>query len=509
MNIGTSLTLNANRHPEKIAIICEGRVYSYRDFNDEVNRLANGILQLGYQKGEKVALFMKNSDHFVIAFYALVKAGLVVVPVNFRLTANETSYILAQSDSVAVFCDAEYEEVISAAQKKASNVNHIIVHPKASNPSHLSWNAVSSDNKNEPDTLVVSTDDAEILFTSGTTGLPKGALFDHQRIVNVNTAFIMGTELNQDDRLIHLAPLFHSAQLNLFFITGIMVGTTNIIHRDFNPAEVLKAIEDYKITYFFGVPAMYNALLQVPNREQYNLSTVQKCLYGAAPMAPGLINQAMELFDTEQFYNLCGLTEAGPGGILLYPDEHKTKLGAGGKAMFLTNVRVVDENMEDVQSGEAGEFIIKGGTVMKEYYKKPEETKKTFHEGWLLTGDLATIDDEGYITIVDRKKDMIISGGENVYSVEVEQVLNSHPKILEAATIGFPDEKWGEAVGAVLVLKEGKSINEEELIAFCRERLAGYKIPRKFVYTDQLPRNTSGKILKYQLRETYKIEVSQ
>ncbi|QBQ04587.1 class I adenylate-forming enzyme family protein [Sporosarcina pasteurii] len=509
MNLSTSLTLNANRHPDKIAVICEGRSYTYKELNDEVNRMANGFLQLGYKKGDKVGMFMKNSDHFIITFYALAKAGLVIVPVNFRLTATETSYILAQSDCIAVICDAEYEEIISEASKNETDVKHTIVHPQASESENLNWDEVRSNNVQEPPVEVVATDDAEILYTSGTTGQPKGALFDHQRIVNVNTAFIMGTEINQHDRLIHLAPLFHSAQLNLFFLTGIMVGTTNIIHRDFNPVEVLKAIEEYKITYFFGVPAMYNALLQVPEREKYNLSTVQKCLYGAAPMAPGLIDQAIELFGTDQFYNLCGLTEAGPGGVILYPDEHKTKLGAGGKAMFLTNVRVVNDNMEDVQSGETGEFIIRGGTVMKEYYKKPEETSQALKGGWLFTGDLATIDAEGYITIVDRKKDMIISGGENVYSVEVEQVLNSHPKILEAATIGFPDERWGEAVGAVLVLKEGETVNEDEIITFCRERLAGYKIPRKFVYIDQLPRNTSGKILKYQLRETYQNEILQ
>lgn len=503
MNIGTSLTLNSNRHPEKQAVICEGRTYNYRQLNEEVNRLANGLIARGYQKGEKASIFMKNSDHFVIAFYALVKAGLAVVPVNFRLTARETSYILAQSDSVIVFCDAEYESLICEATSNVPDVREIIVHESAREDSNTSWQEVLSDSVKEPKVEVIATDDAEILFTSGTTGQPKGALFDHQRILNVNTALIMGSEMNQRDRIIHLAPLFHSAQLNLFLLTGIMLGTTNIIHRDFNPVEVLKAIETYKITYFFGVPAMYNALLQVQNYENYDLSSVGKCFYGAAPMAPGLIQSAIKLFGTDQFYNLCGLTEAGPGGIILYPKEHKTKLGAGGKAMFLTNVRVVNEQMEDVQSGETGEFIIKGETVMKEYYKKPEETSQTFKGDWLLTGDLAMIDEEGYITIVDRKKDMILSGGENIYSVEVEQVLNSHPQILEAATIGFPDEKWGEVVGAVLVVKKGETIDEQELETFCRERLAGYKLPRKYVYSDELPRNASGKILKYQLRETY------
>lgn len=502
MNISTSLTLNANRHPEKLAVVCEGRTYTYQQLNEEVNRYANGLRKLGYEKGQKAAIFMKNSDHFVIAFYALIKAGFVIVPVNFRLTAHETSYILNQSDTVVVICDQEFEETIAKSCESAEHVAHVFVVEEATYSEHKSFASLKDDAISEPDVVVKRTDDAEILFTSGTTGLPKGALFDHERIINVNTGVIMGTEMNANDRLIHLAPMFHSAQLNLFVITGIMLGTLNVIHRDFNPVEVLKAIDDYKITYFFGVPAMYNALLQVPNSESYDLSSIQKCFYGAAPMAPKMIEQSVELFGTDQFYNLCGLTEAGPGGVILYPEDHKTKLGAGGKAMFLTNARVVNDDFEDVAPGETGEFILKGETIMKEYYKKPEETQKTFRDGWLLTGDMATVDEEGYITIVDRKKDMIISGGENVYSVEVEQVLNSHPKVLEAATIGFPSEKWGEVVGGVIVVKEGETIDEEELKAFCREKLAGYKIPRQFEYVDQLPRNASGKILKYQLRET-------
>lgn len=503
MNLATSLTINANRHPDKMCITCEDRTYSYKEFNQEVNRLANGLSALGLNKGDKVGIFMKNSDHFGIALYAIWKVGLVVVPINFRLTAMETHYILEQSDCVALFCDEELEETVAKAAEGLNELKHIIVHSSASNESHLSWNKVISEDVNEPNIVVLNTDDAEILYTSGTTGKPKGALFDHQRILNVNMAFIMLKRLNAEDKLLHVAPLFHSAQLNLFFTSGIMLGASNVIHRDFHPVTTMQTIQDHGITIFFGVPAMYNAMLQVPNRDTYNLSSIRTCGYGAAPMAPALVEQSMELFGTDQFYNLCGLTEAGPGGVFLSPEDHKTKLGAGGTAMFFTNIRVVNEQMEDVQPGETGEFVIKGETVMKEYYRKPEETQKTFSDGWLLTGDLATIDKDGYITIVDRKKDMIISGGENVYSVEVEQVLNSHPQVLEAATIGVPDEKWGEMVAAIIVPKNGEAIDEEEVLRYCKDRLAGYKIPKKFFYSDVLPRNASGKILKYQLRDSF------
>ncbi|MBK3495458.1 long-chain fatty acid--CoA ligase [Viridibacillus sp. YIM B01967] len=503
MNLTTPLVLNANRHPDKMCVTCEGRTYSYQQFNEEVNKLANGLIQLGLKHGEKIGLFMKNSDHFVIALYAIWKAGGVVVPINFRLVAPEVAYILEQSECKMVFCDAGLEDITANADNGHNSLEHIIVQQEAKLHGHLSWASILSDDCSEPRMVVLNTDNAQILYTSGTTGRPKGALFDHQRVMNVNMNFLVMKSMAADDVFLHLAPLFHSAQLNGFFTTAIYLGASSVIHRDFDPVSTLEAIEEYGITVFFGVPAMYNAILQVQGK-QYNLSSVRVCGYGAAPMAPALVERAVELFGTDQFYNLCGLTEAGPGGVFLAPEDHKTKLGAGGKAMFLTNVRVVTDDMENVKPGEVGEFVIKGETIMKEYYRRPEETQRAFSDGWLLTGDMATVDEDGFITIVDRKKDMIISGGENVYSVEVEQVLNSHPQILEAATIGLPDEKWGETVVGIIVSKENLTLNEEEVKNFCSERLAAYKIPKKFIYTEVLPRNASGKILKYQLREEIK-----
>lgn len=503
MHVSEALAINATRHPNKLIFACEGREYTYRQFNEEVNRMAHGLLALGYKKGDKIGIFMKNSDHFMLAFLAIVRAGFVAVPINFRLTSTETSYILEQSEAKAVFCDDVFEEIVVGASEKTERTHDIIVQPVATYTGSIDWATVRTDDTSYPRVLVTGADDAEILYTSGTTGYPKGALFDHQTVVNVHISYTLCLTLTSEHRALCIAPLFHSAQLNGMTLTAIYLGMFTVIHRDFNPEAVLADIEKYKLSAFFGVPAMYTALLQVPNKEQYDLSTIDKCMYGAAPMAPALIESAMQLFGTRSFYNFCGMTEAGPGGVFLKPEEHDTKLGAGGKAMFLYNTRVVDEDMNDVAPGEIGEFIMRGATIMKEYYRKPEETQKTFRDGWLMTGDLATIDEDGYITVVDRKKDMIISGGENVYSVEVEQVLNSHPHILEAATIGLPDERWGESVTAVIVAKPNVVIDEQEIIAYCREHIASYKIPRKFLYEDALPRNASGKILKYQLRDEY------
>jgi acyl-CoA synthetase (AMP-forming)/AMP-acid ligase II len=502
MNIGSFLSQNARKFSNKLAIECEGRSYTYKELNEEVNRFAHGLLQLGAKKGEKIALMMRNSNHFVISFFAAAKIGAVVVPVNFRLTSSEVQYILLQSHTSFVICDGEFEETITAAVEQL-DVRGIITIGITKNEKYYSYSAILQDQKTDPPIEVFEDDDLEILYTSGTTGRPKGALFDHKRIFKVGLTMIISMGIGTKERFLHLAPLFHSAQLNLFLLSGVVLGATHIIHRDFHPVKALQAIQDHKITHFFGVPAMYNFLLQVPNASDYNLSSILRCGYGAAPMAPELVRKSMELFKTDQFYNLCGLTEAGPGGILLDPEGHKNHLGKGGKAAFLTEARVVDEEGKDVTPGVVGEFVLQGESIMKEYFEKPEETKKTLKDGWLHTGDLATIDEEGFITLVDRKKDMIISGGENVYSIEVEEVLYEHPKVLEAAIIGLPDEVWGEAVCAVIVAKAGETLDGEELKAFCRKKLAGYKVPRIIYMEKELPRNASGKILKYQLRKKF------
>lgn len=501
MDLTVPLILHAHRTPKKVCLVYQDNEYSYQSLNEEVNRYANGLMAHGVKKGDKIAVFMKNSDDFIIAAYAIWKVGGVLVPINFRLTANELSYILNQSDSVFMLADAELEDICKEVTVQLPRLLSVAITPTATTEGFLSFRALRTDNSAETGVELSPLDDAEILYTSGTTGKPKGALFDHHTVLNVNVAYNHIARLNEEDCYLLVAPIFHSAALNLVFLTTMFSGGTLVVHRDFHPVEVLKAIEKHKVTTFFGVAAMYNAFLQVPPKT-FNLSSIRFCAYGAAPMSPALIEKSMTYFGTDQFYNYCGLTEGGPGGIYLSPEQHKTNLGAGGKPMPLTNARVVNEQMEDVAPGVVGEFILRGATMIKEYYKKPEESRKTIVDGWLLTGDLATIDDEGFITIVDRKKDMIISGGENVYSVEVEQVMGGYSKIQEVTVIGLPDEHWGERVAAVIVLKPDEIMDEQELKDYCTDKLAGYKIPRQFFYVDQLPRNASGKILKYNLRES-------
>lgn len=502
MNLFQGLERNARNNSDKTAIVFNDREYSYREYNAEVNRIANALIDFGIKKGDKVALMMKNSDTFIFVYYGILKAGGVAVPINFRLTAHETRYILNHSDSVIVFADEEFAETLAKAAEGNDKLQRQII----SGSNKLEHQQLLSDFRStsaeNPNLEVLESDDAEILYTSGTTGLPKGVVLDHHRVCHVGILMAVTMKMGPEDRILHVAPLFHSAQLNLFLVSATMLGCTQIVQQDFHPVETLKMIAQHKISLFFGVPTMYNFFLQVP-QGMFDVSSIKRCGYGAAPMPIATLQKSIEMFGTDQFFNLCGLTEGGPGGIFLTPEEHKTKLGVSGRANHFTDARIVDEHGVDVKPGEVGEFIISGETIMKEYYKNPEETHKTLKDGWLYTGDLATIDEDGFITLVDRKKDMIISGGENVYSTEVEQVLYRHPDILEAAVIGVPHEVWGESVAAIVVPKEGKSIDKDELLQFCREQLAGYKIPRIIYEMEQLPRNASGKVLKYKLREAY------
>ena len=505
MDLGGVLALNSRRHPDKEALVYEGRRYSYREFNAQANRLAHVLLEMGVKKGDKVALMMQNSDRFCIAFFAIMKAGAVAVPMNFRLAPPEAQYVLENSESAVMIFDREYSPLVHEIRGHLPGVWYYIQAEGESLESEvLEWDSVVEGKpETDPGVKVEEWDDCEILYTSGTTGRPKGALFDHHRIIHVgfNCCVFMG--INPQNRLLHVAPLFHSAELNLFLVSGTYVGATHVVHRAFDPRKVLQTLQDEKISLFFGVPTMYNFMLQVPNLDGYDLSSVKRWGYGAAPMPPELVRKAMEGIINDQFYNLCGLTEAGPGGILLEPGDQLRKPGVGGKAIVNTESRVVDSEGCDVQPGQVGEWLLRGETIMKCYYRNPEATAEAIRDGWLYTGDLATIDDEGYITLVDRKKDMIITGGENVYSTEVEQVLYEFPGVLEAAVIGVHNPVWGETVTAVICPKPGVSINAEELRAFCLKKLADYKVPRLFKFADLLPRNASGKVLKTRLREQY------
>ena len=506
MDLGGLVARNARTVPDKEGIIFQNNRYTWKQVNERVNTVSHALVDAGVKKGDKVAMWMYNSDLFMFAFYGIVKTGAVAVPVNFRLAAREAEYIFGNCDAVAVIFDDVFEPAVREMKPRRDKV---AAYFSAGSERFDGFDPLSdvmaSGNTEEPGIEVDEYDDSEIIYTSGTTGKPKGALLTHHAQMVLTTTVATLVALRPMDRILHAAPMFHSAELNLYCNPGTYVGATHVIVKDFIPNLVLELIEKEKITQFFGAPVMYSFMMSVPDFDKYDLSSVRYYGYGAAPMAAEAVRRMIEKFKTDQFFCLCGLTEGGPGGVALYPEDQIRKAGAGGKYIVNMETRLVDpEDNTITEPGVVGELVIRGETTMKEYYKNPEATAETIKDGWVHTGDLGTMDDEGYITLVDRAKDMIITGGENVYSKEVEDAIFENPAIADAVIIGVPHAEWGETVMAVVVLQEGRSLSLEDLREFLKPRIADYKIPRLLEVVKALPRNVSGKVLKFKMREEFK-----
>jgi len=506
MHLGGLVARNKRTIPDKEGIIYQDKRYTWSEVDDKVNTVANALIKAGVKPGDKVAMWMFNSDMFVIAFYGIAKTGAVAVPVNFRLAPPEAEYIFDNCDAVCLIYDDVFEPAVKEMQNRLGKVKYFVSAGSGRfGGADAMEDIMSSGNSSDPNIDIDEYAESEIIYTSGTTGRPKGAVLLHHNQMAVTTTVCSLYALNPDDRILHIAPLFHSAELNLYLNPGTYMGATHVIMKDFIPNLVLETMQKEKITQFFGAPIMYLAMMRVPNFDDYDLSSVRYFGYGAAPMAAESVKQAIAKFKTTNFFCLCGLTEGGPGGIALYPKDQIRKAGAGGKYIVNMETMLVDEQGNKIiKPGVVGELVIKGETTMKEYYKNPQATADTIKNGWVHSGDLGVMDDEGYITLVDRKKDMIITGGENVYSKEVEDALFEHPSVSMAVVIGVPHSTWGETVMAVATLAPEKKLSIEELREFLKMRLADYKIPRLLEIVEALPVNVSGKVLKYQLREQFK-----
>ncbi len=506
MNLGGLVARNARMTPQKEAFVFEDKRYSWLEADEKANTVANTLIKGGLKKGEKVAMWMFNSDMFALVFYGILKAGAVAVPVNFRLAAPEAEYIFNNCDATAIIFDDVFEPVVREMKPRLKEVRNFF----SAGARHFDGFDPLSDvlaygDVDEPGVTVDEFDESEILYTSGTTGRPKGALFVHHNHLTLVATMAALIGLRPSDRLLHAAPLFHSAELNLYMNPGTYLGCTQIMVREFVPKTILELIAAEKVTQFFGAPIMYTFMMGMPDFDKYDLSSVRYYGYGAAPMAAESVRQMIEKFKTDRFFCLCGFTEAGPGGIALQPEDQIRKAGAGGKYIINMESRLVDGDDNAItRPGEVGELVIKGETVMKGYYKNPGATAEAIKDGWVHSGDLGIMDDEGYITLVDRKKDMIITGGENVYSKEVEDAIYEHPAIASAVIIGVPHPDWGETVMAVVTLKKGNSLGLDELRKFLHPRIADYKIPRLLEVVEALPMNVSGKVLKYELRARLK-----
>ncbi|QBJ96476.1 long-chain-fatty-acid--CoA ligase [Rhodococcus sp. ABRD24] len=499
--VGAQLTLNARRHPDRTALIFEGTERSYRQLDDEVNRHAHALIELGVRKGDRVALMSNNSDLFIVAMYAAYKIGAIFVPVNPRSTSRELRYILDDSGAkVLLFGSAVIDAVTGLDKLEPTAVPLTILGlDNAQNAFPHIGELAASMPDTEPGVEVREDDDCIIIYTSGTTGQPKGALFDHHRILWVGHS-VTTIGMNSFDRNLHVAPMYHCAELVLFVIAGFSIGTTHVVLPAFEPTAVLDAITKHRITVFLGVPTMYQLMLTVPDLAERDLSSWRLGFFGAAPMPPSAVAKLVATLPDVAFYQLCGQTEGGPTGIYLTPEEVEARPDATGRsAISNAEVRLVDADGNDVATGETGEMIVRGETVMKCYWNNPEATADTIRDGWLHSGDLAVRDADGFITIVDRIKDMIITGGRNVYSVEVENAMASHPDVQDVAVVSRIDDTFGETIVAVATPMPGREISLDGLRAHAAEFIADYKLPRDLVI-GEIPRNQSGKILKHVLR---------
>jgi fatty-acyl-CoA synthase len=502
------LATNAARSPERVAVVFGGRSYIYSEFDAVVNRAAHALAAAGLRKGERMLLMSGNSDGFVIALYAAWRLGALVIPMNPASPVPELQYLLDDSEaSVLVFGEGQADVVRRLDELPASSlVSRPIALGTVEGYADLTELAAMQP-ETAPEVEVLESDDAAILYTSGTTGRPKGALFDHHRIlwVGINAALTAG--LRDGDRILHVAPMYHAADLTMLLVGGFHIGGSHAILPAFAPNAVLDALEQHRINVFFGVPTMYQLLLRSPGLAGRDLSAWRVGVFGAAPMPASAVEAMLEALPNVELIQACGQTEGGPGGIYVDADEVRARPDASGRrALFNTEARIVDADGNDVDPGGIGELILRGETIMKEYWRKPDATKDTIRDGWLHTGDIATIDADGYITLVDRMKDMIISGGRNIYSVEVENALAAHPAVAEIAIVSRKHPDYGETVVAIINPQPGQELSLDALREFGAERLSGYKLPRELVLRD-IPRNPSGKILKHILRADLEDEV--
>lgn len=495
MNSSNLLARNARKYPMSEAVVCQGRRLTYRDLDEQVTRLSHALVEQGVRQGDKVIIFMPNVVEFIVSYFAIQRVGAIVVPVNAKFTLQEVEYVAQHADAKAILVHeaifAAVENItiiplkIKTGQEQAGWLNYETL------IQHASIQTIDCQ-LNEDD---VST----ILYTSGTTGKPKGVLFSYRNILTVAQMIAVEMEVKPESRILLMMPLTHSAPLHLFLMAGVLVGSTNVLTPTFTPDLFIDSIEQERTTHFFGAPVAYLLTAQLPRLQTADLSSMKWWAYGGAPLSQSEVRHLQKAFRTENLTCVYGLTEAGPNGSIMFGEEHATKAGSvGRRAPLGAELRIINDNGEDVRVGEVGEIVICGEGNMLGYYKDDSATKAAFIDGWLKTGDLARLDEDGFIWIVDRKKDVIFSGGVNIYPKEIEDSMLSYEGIFEVAVIGVPHPEWGETVKAVYAAKT--EIVVDELKAYLEEHLAKYKIPRIFERVEALPRNASGKILKQSLK---------
>jgi fatty-acyl-CoA synthase len=492
--LGSWPARRARKTPHRTALIHGDTSVDYATLYARTTRLAHALRERGVRRGDRVAHLGPNHPSYLETLFAAGTLGAVFVPLNTRLAGPEIAYQLADSGAKALVYAPSHAGLVAGLPGHTDVRTYL-----ETGAAYEEALAAASD---EPiDTPVTADDTCLIMYTSGTTGRPKGAMLTHGNITWNALNVLVDTDLIADERALVSAPLFHTAGLNMMTLPVLLKGGTCVLVGAFDPAGVLDLIERHRITFMFGVPTMFEQMARHPRWPAADLSSLRILTCGGSPVPTPLIAAYQERGLT--FLQGYGMTEAAPGTLFLDAEHAVSKAGSAGVPHFFSDVRVVRPDLAPVEVGETGEVVVRGPHVMPGYWGLPEETAASFADGWFRSGDAARVDEDGYVFIVDRIKDMIISGGENIYPAEVEDLLLGHPDIAECAVIGVPDDKWGEVARAVVVPREGAALDPDEVLASLSGRLAKYKIPKSVVLADELPRTASGKLLKSQVRNRY------
>jgi acyl-CoA synthetase (AMP-forming)/AMP-acid ligase II len=511
MNVGTLFTKSARAFPDRLAIAYGDLEWTYQRANERINQLANGLLALGIRRGDNVAILLHNCPEFIETLYACFKAGIGTVPINFRLHPKECSFIIDNSEAVAIVLGEDFRDSMWARREEMPRVRHFICIAEPGEQMIRYESVLEGQPKSFADVDVDRDDLAWLFYTSGTTGQPKGAMLTHHNLMTMGMNFFADiSPLGPEDAVLHAAPLSHGS--GLYSVPNVAKAAAHIIltSKSFDPTVVFETIQRRRVTNTFMAPAMIKRLIISPEIDHYDLSSVKCINYGGAPIyledAKASVKKLGQIF-----VQLYGQAESPMTITYLRKEEHvmegseeqMKRLTSAGIPRTDLEVKIFDEQDRELPPGEMGHIVVRGEVVMKGYWRNPKATAETLRGGWLHTGDLGIMDEKGYVYLLDRAKDMIISGGENIYSREVEDVILRHPAVHEVAVIGVPDEQWGEAIKAIVAPKPGQRPTPEEIILFCKDHLASYKKPKSVDFIPEIPKNAYGKVLKRELREKY------
>lgn len=500
MNLAELGEQNIRELGEYVGLVFEGKEYTNVQMHERAKRLAGGLKRLGVKAGDRVIVLMPNCPEVLISYEALWRVGAVIVPAIFLLESHEIAYIAEDSEAIAIITAVDFVFKTDEARQRTPSLRNVIITGDDEHPETVRFEQIIGESEPDPDIHATADDDlAVLIYTSGTTGRPKGVMLTHK---NLHSHAVNGLNSMQEDQLrdvgLSVLPLSHSYGLGLL-VGGYLRKVRGVLLRWFNLEEVFQSIEKYKIEAMAGVPTMFIYMLHYPEADKYDTSSVQDWTVGAAPMSQESLKQFEQKFGGKMYVGY-GLSEMSPT-VAFEREPFLCKPGSTGPAMKGVEIKIFDENDNELSPSEVGEIVCKGDNMMKGYYKMPEETEQAMRGGWLHTGDMGYLDEEGYLFIVERKKDLIIRGGFNIFPKDIEEVLYTHPAVAEAAVVGKPDELMGEEVMAYVVLAPGGTATPEDLIGHCRSTLAKYKCPKYIEFLDEMPKNPIGKIQKKELRQ--------